>query len=59
MVGKEEVVDEETGEFRKVRYGDIVILLRSLSEWADLFAEVLNANGIRHIRFQEPDIFPH
>ncbi len=46
MVGKEEVVDEETGEFRKVRYGDIVILLRSLSEWADLFAEVLNANGI-------------
>lgn len=46
MVGKEEVVDEETGEFRKVHYGDIVILLRSLSEWADLFAEVLNANGI-------------
>lgn len=46
MVGKEEVVDEENGEFRKVRYGDIVILLRSLSEWADLFAEVLNANGI-------------
>ena len=46
MVGKEEVVDEETGEFRKVCYGDIVILLRSLSEWADLFAEVLNANGI-------------
>ena len=46
MVGTEEVVDEETGEFRKVRYGDIVILLRSLSEWADLFAEVLNANGI-------------
>lgn len=46
MVGKEEVVDEEIGEFRKVRYGDIVILLRSLSEWADLFAEVLNANGI-------------
>ncbi len=46
MVDKEEVVDEETGEFRKVRYGDIVILLRSLSEWADLFAEVLNANGI-------------
>lgn len=46
MVGKEEVVDEETGEFREVRYGDIVILLRSLSEWADLFAEVLNANGI-------------
>ena len=46
MVGKEEVVDEETREFREVRYGDIVILLRSLSEWADLFAEVLNANGI-------------
>lgn len=59
MVGKEEVVDEETGEFRKVRYGDIVILLRSLSEWADLFAEVLNANGIPAHTVSRTGYFPH
>ena len=29
MVGAEKVLDKETGEYRPLRYGDIVILLRS------------------------------
>ncbi|MBR1390243.1 MAG: helicase-exonuclease AddAB subunit AddA [Lachnospiraceae bacterium] len=40
------VTDEETGKLRPVRYKDIVILLRSTAEWADVFARVLNAGGI-------------
>ena len=40
------VTDKETGELRRVRYSDIVILLRSLSGWADAFAGVLNEAGI-------------
>lgn len=34
------------GELRTVRYSDIVILLRSLSGYADSFAAVLNEAGI-------------
>jgi len=41
-----QVTDKKTGELRAVRYSDIVILLRSLSGWAESFAEVLNAEGI-------------
>lgn len=40
------VIDEDTKELRRVRYSDIVILLRSLGGWADTFANILNANGI-------------
>ena len=40
------VTDKETGELRPVRYSDIVILLRSLSGWADAFAGVLGEAGI-------------
>lgn len=40
------VTDKETGELRAARYSDIVILLRSLSGWADSLVEVLNGNGI-------------
>lgn len=40
------VTDKKTGELRAVRYSDIVILLRSLSGWADSFAQVLNDEGI-------------
>ena len=38
--------DKATGELRAARYSDIVILLRSLSGWADSLVEVLNENGI-------------
>ena len=40
------VTDKATGELRMARYSDIVILLRSLSGWADSLVEVLNENGI-------------
>ncbi len=40
------VVDKKTGEFRAVRYSDIVILTRSVQGFADVFTEVLNREGI-------------
>lgn len=40
------VTDKETGKLRPVRYSDIVILLRSLSGWAERFVEILNDSGI-------------
>ena len=40
------VTDKATGTLRAARYSDIVILLRSLSGWADSLVEVLNENGI-------------
>lgn len=40
------VTDKATGELRAVRYSDIVILLRSLSGYADSYAAVLNEAGI-------------
>ncbi|MGN0342833.1 MAG: helicase-exonuclease AddAB subunit AddA [Roseburia sp.] len=46
MMGSQLVTDTESGELRPVRYGDIVILLRSMSDWSDVFARVLNASGI-------------
>lgn len=42
----QKVTDKATGELRAVRYSDIVILLRSLSGYADSFAAVLNEAGI-------------
>lgn len=46
MVGNEEVVDKETGEYRKIQYRDIVILLRAVSGWSETFSRVLQAAGI-------------
>lgn len=40
------VTDKASGELRKVRYQDIVILLRSLSKWGDIFKETLESQGI-------------
>ncbi|MDE7434463.1 MAG: helicase-exonuclease AddAB subunit AddA [Lachnospiraceae bacterium] len=40
------VTDEETGELRPLRYQDIVILLRSVSDWGDTFARILVSSGI-------------
>lgn len=40
------VTDKKTGELRRVKYSDIVILLRSLSSWADTFAQTLAEEGI-------------
>lgn len=44
---KDEDSAQEGGEgLRPVRYGDMVILLRSLGEWADTFVKVLGEMGI-------------
>lgn len=37
---------EDNGQERALRYGDIVILLRSTKDWSDVFAEVLSAAQI-------------
>ena len=46
LMTEQKVTDKATGELRTVRYSDIVILLRSLSGYADSYAAVLNEAGI-------------
>ena len=46
LMTEQYVTDKNTGELRPVRYSDIVILLRGLSGFADVFVEQLNADGI-------------
>ncbi len=46
MVGRDMVWDKELAAYRPVKYGDIVILLRTVSGWAETFAEVLGDMGI-------------
>lgn len=46
IVGKEKVLDKETGEYRPAQYRDIVLLLRTVSGWAEPFGEVLDSMGI-------------
>lgn len=46
LLESHQVADKQTGRFRPVRYSDIVILTRSIKGFADVFAEVLNREGI-------------
>ena len=46
MVGKDRILDKETGEYREIGYGDIVILLRSATGWSETFSQVLSSRGI-------------
>ena len=46
LLASHQVIDKKTGEFRPVRYSDIVILTRSVKGFADVFTEVLNRQGI-------------
>lgn len=46
LVGKEQVLDKKTGTCRPASYRDIVILLRTVSGWAETFQRVLQASGI-------------
>lgn len=46
MVGRELVLDKATGTYRPARYSDMVILLRTISGWADVFAGILKEQGI-------------
>lgn len=46
IVGREQIVDKETGEYRFVEYGDIAVLLRTSQGWAEVFGEVFASQGI-------------
>ena len=46
IVGSELVLDKKTGEYRPAEYRDIVILLRTIAGWADVFSSVLESRGI-------------
>ncbi|HIT89918.1 MAG TPA: helicase-exonuclease AddAB subunit AddA, partial [Candidatus Merdenecus merdavium] len=46
IVGKELVLDKASGEYRPARYHDMVILLRTITGWADTFTTVLGNMGI-------------
>lgn len=46
LMKTQQVTDKVAGTLRAAHYSDIVILLRSLSGWADSLVEVLNENGI-------------
>lgn len=46
LMESQKVWDGKLGEFRPVRYSDIVILTRSLAGWTDVFTQVLNREGI-------------
>lgn len=46
MVGKEPVWDKKAGIYRAAEFGDMVILLRSVSGWAEVFQDILGKMGI-------------
>ncbi len=46
LVGVMPVRDQKSGELRPARYGDMVILLRTVRGWAETFSEVLTKMGI-------------
>lgn len=46
LVGKTQVLDKATGKYRPAQYRDIVILLRTVSGWADTMAGILGNMGI-------------
>ena len=46
LVGSYPVLDKTTGQYRPARFGDCVVLLRTLSGWSETFKRVLNAQGI-------------
>ena len=40
------VLDKETGEYRPLKYKDIVILLRATKDWSEVFLDELGLEGI-------------
>lgn len=46
LLEHEMVYDKKEKGYRKVRYSDIVILLRTMSGWAETFGQVLASQGI-------------
>ena len=46
IVGKAQVFDKAIDGYRKARYSDCVILLRTITGWGDTFARVLGDQGV-------------
>lgn len=46
LKGSQKVWDRDLGEYRTARYSDMVILLRTVSGWAQTFTQILLAYGI-------------
>lgn len=46
IVGHDPVWDKDTGAYRPAELRDIVILLRTSSDWANVYSEVLSEHGI-------------
>jgi ATP-dependent helicase/nuclease subunit A len=46
VLAHQQIWDSKQEAFRPARYGDIVILLRSLTGWGDIYARILTAEGI-------------
>ena len=46
LMGQLQVTDKETGQLRPVRYSDMVILMRAMDGWADVYQDVLEEEGI-------------
>ena len=40
------VLDKETGEYRRITYKDIVILLRATKNWSEVFLDEIGSEGI-------------
>ena len=57
MVGQTWITDEKTGERRRVRYGDIVILLRSIRGWSEVFSRVLKERKIPSVSISRVGYF--
>ncbi|MGI6094679.1 MAG: helicase-exonuclease AddAB subunit AddA [Lachnospiraceae bacterium] len=46
MVGKEQILDKHTGQYRPIQYRDCVILLRTVAGWAETIGKMLDSQGI-------------
>lgn len=46
IIGTFLVTDKEKGGYRTAKYGDIVILLRTMNGWAENFKKILESRGI-------------
>ena len=57
LMREQMVTDRQTGQLRPVRYGDIVILTRSVRGWSEVFMEVLREEGIPAFAGDEGGLF--
>ena len=46
LMKDQQIRDKDSGEYRPIRYRDIVILTRSLKGWTNVFADILKREGI-------------